>query len=101
MKTQYYIELDSGREITITTHSAADAMQSALIQHPGLKVITCRAGDMYATGATFEVPAHSALTVKDIAATKRPKKVIDATLTMFDDEAINRESQNALAKAGR
>lgn len=104
--------MDNGNKSEVLDLSAAAAIQSALKQHPGQRVVKCHSGltkqeavDMRKAGFStamegfinHEIPAHEPLT-EEQASAKRAKKT-DDTLAMFDDAAIKAESKTALEKA--
>lgn len=76
--------------------TASDAIQWALEEHLGHKVLSCHLGNRDTAYIHYEIPEHTPLTEK----AKRPKRV-DNTEPMFDAEEIRKESEAALYKAGK
>ncbi len=113
MNNTYLVVMSNREAHDISATSAADAMQRALMEHPGETVHECcfgltqgqrielRAGRSLAAikpGIIFEVPAHVALTVEQVAEIKRSrKKPVDKSGSMFDEAEIARESRGAIA----
>lgn len=72
MKT-YEVTLSNLRNISVRTRDAADAIQFALMNFPGLTVVGCNC-----PGMSYDIPAHKALTIEDVErlTPKREKRAV-------------------------
>lgn len=111
MKSSVYkITLSNGQRIDMPAQNAGEAIEQALIQNRGLKVVRCYAGlteedaafirqtcDKRAIAGLIEheVPEHEA--IPEGVVFKRERKV-DNTTAMFDDGQIAEESKMAKSK---
>lgn len=100
--TNYLVTMDDGTKFSVDSHSASDAVQSALAKHIGHKVTACRSGAMsesrYRGEINYDVPPHDALTA---APAKRTRSKPETTEPMFDAEEIRKESEYARAAMSR
>lgn len=100
MINTYHIEMNGGAGMLhIEAPSAAMAIQRALEQNLGFKVVRCYSGKIgqeppFEGGIDYDVPPHDALP-EDY---RRPKRRHpDHTIPMFDDAEIRAESARARA----
>lgn len=108
MMTNYHITMSDGKKLDVKARNAADAIQTALVQHIGHTVSDCYSGlteeDCKFVRSTsdkkalpglihHDIPAHSAIREEDIHV--RPKR-IDNTVPMFDISEVQHESKSAV-----
>lgn len=114
-QTTYRMTLDNGLRVDLNASSAGEAIEGALLQYRGRTVLKCHAGmtDQEARDynqmvsdlkqharagiVTFEIPPHTAIPEGPLPPEHclRQGRKVDATVSMFDDAAIESESQQA------
>jgi hypothetical protein len=62
-KLTYYLCMSDGKDLQIKANSASEAMQTALEQHRGHRVLSCYSGPPAGDGGRiqYEIPRHNPL----------------------------------------
>lgn len=94
----YHFKLSDGREGNIEARTAADALANCLEAYRGRTVVELHWGGSdagsYSGIIKYEIPVHSALPEqRDYS----PRKGLDNTAHMFDEEMLDRESKRAMS----